>query len=198
MNLLRAPMLPHPTQNARNLRLQRNFPAIFKQVGWMDLDASAPWVEKGTGGYESSAQEARASGATFLQQSLQLSCQGSQHLRRGTHVSKTPMSEPSLPQGGTQSGGGRDMGDRRGSMWLGLPKSVASSISNRGAVSRWGVPGQSLPLSLLCHAGNSLKANSSQGDCPLPERGRPAGVPRVSSLLLGQDSQPRTPTHHLG
>lgn len=88
-------MLPHPTQNARNLRLRRNFPAIFKQVAWMNLGASASWVEEGREGYESSAQEGRASGATFLQQSLQLLCQGSQHLQRGTHVSKTPMSPPS-------------------------------------------------------------------------------------------------------
>lgn len=191
-------MLPHPTQNARNLRLQRNFPAIFKQVGWMNLGASASWVEKGRGGYESSAQEGRASGATFLQQSLQLSCQGSQHLWRGTHVSKTPMSPPSHK--GEPRVVGQGHGRQKRVHVAGTPQISSLFHLHRGAVSRWGVPGQSLPSSLLCHAGNSLKAKSSQGDCPLPERGRTdgRGPQGLESPAWSGLPAPRTPTHHLG
>lgn len=76
------------------------------------------------------------------------------------------------------------------------PKTRCSTLPRGEYVSRVVVPGQSLPLSLLCHAGNSLKAKSSQGDCPqTKERTDEWGSPGVLSPqgLHGQDSQSTLP-----
>lgn len=96
------------------------------------------------------------------------------------------------PTRGTQSGGGRDMGDRRGSMWRELPKSVASAIST-GGCKQVGRAGQFLPLSLLCHAGNSLEANSNPYQRGQVGRG-PRGLESPAWTRL--PAPPRV--HHLG
>lgn len=154
---------------------------------------SASWVERSLG-RPSPEGRAPIRGSSSTTVPLALAFRPSISAVRHSGLQDTH--EPSLSQGETRVGAGT-WGTEEGQGGWNSPNQLPPP-SPKGAASRWGVPGQSLPLSLLRHAGNSLKANSSQGGCPLPQGGRMGGVPRVSGLRLGQDSQPPGPTHHLG